>query len=514
VKLLQLYLVLFIALLILWNIFTPILEGADEVSHFCHADYIAHRNKLPNLKIMDGCFLWHPPLYYLSLVPSIKLFNLAEYSQNSLLSNPKVNLLRKGEYSQFVHNKKELLFRWTKFQLEIHILRIVSSILAVGIFLMTWKIAKLVFDDKNKRYLSLLLFFNPMFIHIFTTLSNVVLLSFLATVFIYFEIKYAKVGKSIKITFLQGILLGLGFLTKTSMLSLLFAYIFLFFSRWKNFKEKFVFRIKEAVFFTLGFLITSGWYILRSQSLYNRPFEFLILKDLNPSAHHLTLLERVGYLNYWNSFLLTIFKTFWSGYGALTVNFPQIINLILLIFSFLIILSVIKSYKSLNESLKICGLYVLSIFGGLILVNFNFSTMHAKDLFPAYLPILILFSFGLTKVINLVKSKKVSRLSYLFIFLMSTYFFAQQDIVKFVKLVFITFIKGSYNLQNVQSLLELSFAGLVKTAIVLMILWAIIIYLRRISISNQFLTNTILIIFILDLLILIGSTYLFYSKFI
>ena len=236
-KLLQLYLVLFIALLILWNIFTPILEGADEVSHFCHADYIAHRNKLPNLKIMDGCFLWHPPLYYLSLVPSIKLFNLAEYSQNSLLSNPKVNLLRKGEYSQFVHNKKELLFRWTKFQLEIHILRIVSSILAVGIFLMTWKIAKLVFDDKNKRYLSLLLFFNPMFIHIFTTLSNVVLLSFLATVFIYFEIKYAKVGKSIKITFLQGILLGLGFLTKTSMLSLLFAYIFLFFSRWKDRKS-------------------------------------------------------------------------------------------------------------------------------------------------------------------------------------------------------------------------------------------------------------------------------------
>ena len=509
-----LQLTLFIILLISWNIFTPILEGADEVSHFCHADYISHRNKLPNSKFMDGCFLWHPPLYYLSLVPVVKFFNLTEYPQNPLLSNPKVSLLRHAECAQFVHSKKELLFKWDYFQTQIHVLRFVSSIMAIGIFLITWKLSKTVFKDDKLRYLSLILFFNPMFIHIFTTLTNVVLVSFLATVFISVELFYVKREKPLKITFIQGILLGLGFLTKTNMLSLLFAYVFLFFTRWKSLKEKFIFKIEEATLFILGFLITSGWYILRSQKLYGQPFEFLILKHLDPASYHVTLLERVGLLNYWNSFFLTIFKTFWSGYGALTVNFPQIINIILLIFTLLIILSLTKSYKNLNESLKICVLYVFSVFGGLILVNLNFSAMHAKDLFPAYLPLSILFSFGLTKTIKLVKYKKISRLSYLFIFLTTAYFFAQQDIVRFIKLISLAVIKGSYNLQTAQSLLGISFIGLVKTVIVLVTLWLIKNYLRNVILSKRFLTKTTFIIFILNISILIGSTYLFYSKFI
>lgn len=505
--------ILFIVLLFFWNIFTPIFEGADEVSHFCHADYIVHRNKLPNLMIVDGCFLWHPPLYYLSLTPIIKLFNLAEYSPSLLPSNPKISLLRHGEYAQFLHSKNELLFRWSYFQTQIHVLRIISSIMAISIFLITWKLSKRVFKNQNFSYLSLILFLNPMFSHIFTTLTNVVLVAFFATAFISFELFYSKKKKPLKITFIQGILLGLGFLTKTSMLSLLFAYIFLFFKRWKTLKEKSLFKMEEAALFVLGFFITSGWYILRSQKLYGQPFEFLILKDLDPVAHHLTLLEKVGPLNYWNSFFLTIFKTFWSGYGALTINFPQIINLILLIFTLLIILSVIKSYKSLNESLKICILFVLSVFGGLILVNSSFSAMHAKDLFPAYLPLSILFSFGLTGAIDFVKSKNISRLSYLFIFLTSTYFFTQQNIVKFIKAIPFGAAKNDYGLHTTQSLFEIGFMGLVKTAIVLITLWVTIIYLRKISLTRLFLTKATFIIFVLNFLVLIVSVYLFYSQF-
>src|SRR3990167_5466116 len=111
-NLFKIQLVLFLTLLILWNVFTPILEGADESGHFCHADYIAHRNKLPNLKINDSCFLWHPPLYYLTLAPFIKIFNRPEFGEKDIKNNPRFAFLRRGEYAQFVHDRNELLFKW------------------------------------------------------------------------------------------------------------------------------------------------------------------------------------------------------------------------------------------------------------------------------------------------------------------------------------------------------------------------------------------------------------------
>ena len=337
-----------------------------------------------------------------------------------------------------------------------------------------------------------------MFIHIFTTITNVVLVSFLATVFIAMEIIYAKREKPQKVTFLQGILLGLGFIVKTNMLSLLFAYVILFFSRWKKLKQNFIFKINEAAVFILGFLLPSGWYILRSQRLYGRPFEFFFLKDLDPASYHLTLLERVGVLNYWNSFVLTIFKTFWSGYGALTVNFPQIINLILLMFSLLIILSIIKSYKGLSESLKICVFYAIAIFIWLVLVNFKFSAMHAKDLFLAYLPLALLTGYGLVKAQEIIKKRSFFLWQHLFVIFISVYFFAQREIV--------LLIKGNPILY---------FGVLVlKIIAVIIIYWTALLIFEKISFSKNFPLTMTLGLFYADLLILVVTTYLFYFKFI
>ena len=102
-----------------------------------------------------------------------------------------------------------------------------------------------------------------------------------------------------------------------------------------------------------------------------------LAKTYGASAHDL-LLERVGLLNYLNSIALTLFKTFWSGYGYLTVRFPEFVNLPLLIVLLLIIYTIYVNYKKLNRELTIALIYAVGVIGGLVIMNFRLSAMHAN----------------------------------------------------------------------------------------------------------------------------------------
>lgn len=500
----KLQLLLFIILLLFWNIFIPVLEGADESGHFCHADYIAHRGKLPNLNVQDGCFLWHPPFYYLTLAPIIKAFGLAEFNESQIKTNPNFSLLRKGEYAQFVHTKDELLFKWDAFFSQIHILRLISSIFAIFIFLLTWEASKVIFVNRIHRNLSLLLFFNPMFLHIFSSLTNVTLVSLFASAFIFLELKYIQKIKPFKITFVQGLLIGLGIITKTSIVSLLFAYIFLSFKRFQDLKESFTFKINEILIFVIGILFPSGWYLLRSYKLYGTFFEFNLLGKIDPAAHHLTLLEKVGPLNYANSLVISLFKTFWSGYGALTIRFPEVLNALLLILTLLIVFSIIVKFRYLNSYLKICLAYLVSIFLGLIIANINFAAMHAKDLFLAYLPLSLIFALGTSTAVKVIKQGKVPTWVNMIIIAFSFYMIAQEEIVLILKYFFLNSISDFD-----RHLLNLS----LKFVILLIIYWLILKAANKVSFNQKTINLATRSLFLVNLLILAMASFLFYFKF-
>lgn len=505
---------LFVMLLLLWNIFTPVLEGADESGHFCHAEYIADRGKLPNLNNSDGCFLVYQPFYYLILVPVIKAFNFPEGSyRQQMVVNPRFELLRSGEYAQFVHGKDELFLRWDSFDFMVHLLRVFSSIYALAIFLVAWRVSKYVFKNPINRNLSMLLFFNPMFLHIFTTLTNVVLVTLLASLFIALEITYTARFKPFKITFLQGIIFGLGILTKISILGLGFAYVYLFLRRWVEFKETFSLKVKEALIFAIGALIVSGWYIYRSFKLYGEPLEVNVARPY-AGEHHWTLLSQVGFLNFWNSFADTLFRTFWSGYGALTVNFPQVLNVLILPVTLLIAYAIITSRKNLNTYLKISVLYFLSALIVLIIVNIRTSSMHAKDIFIAYIPLAFLFSFGLSEFIKIVKVKKIGFLAPIAILAISFYFWARPEIVSFIKLLYQTIgLSGFYQKEvvDISSTILVLFA---KFAALILIYQFVLILFRKITITYRNIYYVSIALFIFNLAVIAVSVYLFYYKFI
>ncbi len=503
----KLQIILLVVLFAIWNIFTPVLEGADEPGHFCHADYIAHRNKLPDLKVKDGCFLWHPPLYYLTLVPFIKISRLEEFNDNYFRINPKINLLRKGEYAQFVHTQRELLLKWDKKTILIHSERLVSSFFGFFIILLTWKLSKKIFNNKLLQNASLLLFFNPMFLHIFTTITNVTLLSFITTIIIYLDLSRLKIKRSVRFYGLLGILFGFGFLTKNSIINLIPPILVSFWINSGKFNNKIKYRLLCGLTFLVTFLMTAGLYVLRSLYIYGSVIEFNVLKSLPGEHYHETLLQNIGLINYINSFFLTIFKTFWSGYGALTVNFPNFVNVILLIFVEFIILVFCLKVKKINIYIRLCIIYISSALALLFLENFLFAAMHAKDLFIVYLPLAIIFGFGLCNLSNL-KNLFKSRLLNIMVIILPVYLYSQSEIVNIFKHVI--GMNMADNRQFFHNLLLL----FSKVIICLGVVYIIQKLVKRFQPSHRWMVLTSIALFSFDIITLGFTVYLFYFKFI
>jgi hypothetical protein len=492
----------FISLLFLWNIFTPILEGADEVGHFCSIDYIAHEKKIPNVLINDGCFIWHPPLYYALLSPFTIPFNLPRFDPVTLRKNPKVNLLRKGEFAQFIHTKEELLFKWNSLQFEIHFLRLLTSLFAIFIFLITWKISGIVFSSSTPRYLSLLLFFNPMFLHIFSTLTNVTLISLFATLIIAIDIKYKR-NRGYMPVFIQGLILGLGFITKITAVFLIPAWLIVTFIEYRRNKYSLTKVIIQTTIFLIGFFITAGWYILRNLLLYGEIIEASAIAKKYGQSYHELLLKQVGLLNYVNSIVLTFFKTFWSGYGALTIRFPEILNVLLLIMTILVTYVLFLKRKHFNHGLTVSVIYAISIIGGLFIMNFRLSAMHAKDLFPAYMPLALLFGYGLFNLRGSL-SAHMPKIILVLLTLTGTYMFAQNAIIKYLKGILGTPV------QTEKLLPEIIF----KLTITVFIMSLMIFLFKRFKFNDTNIIKVANSLAIIDLLILFISTYLLYKNFI
>lgn len=503
-KLFTLQLIFFATLLFLWNLFFPIFEGADEIGHFCSADYIAHKNKIPNLLIDDGCFIWHPPLYYALLSPVIKIFNLPQFDAGTVELNPKADMLRRGEYAQFVHTKDELTFKWDVLTLQIHTLRLFTSILAVLMFILTWKISTRLFPKSLIPNLSLLLFFNPMFLHIFTTLTNVTLVSLLSTAVIAIGLKFASNKMSNKTVLLLGLLIGLGFITKISAISIMPAWLIIMLIGY--FKKKYLFSelvLKVATFF-VGFLISSSWYIVRNIQLYGEIIEANVISKLYGPSHHFLLLDQVGPVNYINSIVLSLFKTFWSSYGMLTIRFPEIVNVFLITLTLLIGFTIFAKRRSLNSGLKIATIYALSVSIGLFVMNFRLSAMHAKDLFPGYMPFALLFGYGLyhsKNFVNWFNLKSFNTVS----LILGTYLFAQVEIVKFLK---------SISVLEISTSVPLILMVIIKSLLVFVSIKIVLGFIKRTEFDQRSITIITCALAVVDSAVLFISTYLLYKNFI
>lgn len=498
-------------LLVAWSLFIPIFEGADESGHYCHAEYIAKKKKLPNILVQDGCFLAYPPGYYVLLAPIIALQPAANFDNEQIQPNPAYISNRKDKdvLSKYIHPLSELTFQWNPLLQMVHLVRLLSVAFGLGIMFLTIKAAKLVTRFRWLPYASVILFFNPMFLHTFSLVTNVTLISFLAAVFIYLHLRQELGGNSGKLAFLQGVVLGLGAITKINMLSLVGGYIFVLLTSKLNIGE----RLKHLGLVVIGFMFSAGWYIWRTLRLYGEPFEINIASSFRGAS--MTRMNDMGLINYWSSFPDTLFRTFWSGYGLNKVWLPDILVAGLLIITLFVFLGFFSSYLKLPRVAKVSWYYVVAVLTGHIFINLKTEAFNAKDIFTAYLPLSLMLAFGLKNFITGVTHNNFLNKKRLFIiFGLSVIFYAKFEIVRLIKLALTAIgLTGGFTAELVSlPPVLLNFTG--KIIVICGLMFTIKFLGRIYRRYNARWATVVWILTVFNILILGLVSYLLYSEFL
>ena len=115
--------------------------------------------------------------------------------------------------------------------------------------------------------------------------------------------------------FVLGLIAGAAYLSKITGLVLIPIWGVYILLLEKKVQSKFSFILKSFLFFTLGFIITAGWYLARNLRLYGSLLETSVA--INHFGRPAMQLEISGPINYWTGFIQTKLRI--SGAGKLLI---------------------------------------------------------------------------------------------------------------------------------------------------------------------------------------------------
>lgn len=217
----------FVALALAYGFANPPFEAADEIRHFRYVRYLALNHTLPPVSAEASAQLQahHPPLYYAlaALITSpIPSAAAADYS-------PPINPFWGFRYfepsndnkNQYLHAPDE---RWQfgGTTLILYLGRWLSMLFGLGTVLMAYRLGRDLFRDRPLIALGTmaLVAFNPMFLHGSASLNNDTAAAFFGAWVIAESAAIAQYGSTRGRAAALGAALGLGILSKASVIPL------------------------------------------------------------------------------------------------------------------------------------------------------------------------------------------------------------------------------------------------------------------------------------------------------
>jgi 4-amino-4-deoxy-L-arabinose transferase-like glycosyltransferase len=221
-------LVAFILLGCFYSVATPIFEASDEMWHYPVVKHIADGRGLP-VQDPNVRTKWHqegsqPPLYYAISALLTRWIDTDDLDE-VLRYNPHTTAgyaLLKGSKNMVIHTQREA-FPYRRTALAVHLIRLFSVLLGAGTVTLTYATALAIPDTSRVLALAAagLTAFNPMFLFISGSVNNDNLAALLGAAGLLLLCLIVKEGTTWRCLALLSLVLGLGALTKLSLLGLL-----------------------------------------------------------------------------------------------------------------------------------------------------------------------------------------------------------------------------------------------------------------------------------------------------
>lgn len=355
--LLALVLLLFVAVGITFALTTPLFEASDELWHYPVVWKITQGKGLPVLDPNEPG-PWRqeagqPPLYYYIMALATSWIDTSDMHSVRWL-NPHVDtgvVTMDGNVNMAIHPPKHKFLSYSGTELAMRLIRILSVFFGAGTVYLTYRIALVLMPGHSSLAVgaAAILAFTPMFTFISGSINNdnLAMLIASATMLVVSNTKkleqkntkirfkigrglYCLTGHISTLHVLLGLLLGLGALTKLSLLTL-FPIVGLSITYnkilgWWNDPNRnyFKFCFLHALLLMIQLVVTfgtaiaiSGWWFLRNLRLYGsltgiNVFVEVLGRRSHPAPLAQLWSERIGFM-----------QSYWGLFGAVNVPLPE-----------------------------------------------------------------------------------------------------------------------------------------------------------------------------------------------
>ena len=400
--------IVFLLVGVLWLFATPPFESSDEYKHYPVVHHIQNEGELvtldpanPGRWLQEGA---QPPLYYLVMAVVTSWIDTSDLDDVFVLNKHAFV----GDPNQ-IHNKNLLFhdpvaerFPSTGSVQAVYIARIVSLLFGAVTVWTTYKIGRLIADEKTALLASAVTAFLPMFLFTNAAVNNDALSNMLGAVGLYLLVQLwqvyvaADVGsqRPYRLIILLGVALGLGMLTKLSLAGLLFLTgVALALFSWSTRRWSILF-VDGVMIFLISVGVVAPW-LLRNMSVYG--FDDPI--GLNVFVAVQGVRDEAMTLADWRGEFGTFYRSFWGLFGAVNVAMPQLVYTVLnLLFGAGVLGWFFNEHK--NEQIIKKGAWLLVgwqliLFGLLIRWTIISEAFQGRLMFPGLAGFGVLWAVGL-----------------------------------------------------------------------------------------------------------------------
>jgi len=384
-----------------YALLVPPFELPDEPDHLAYVNFIAERGALPNQYDPAQAVLregHQPPLYYALCALLVRLTQPDQRVDVRPVPHRPPDPAAPEHIPIFRHVDMPLFpthADWAGF----YLLRLLSVLMATLTVAIALRLFHRVLPSSPgwqpiPHLAAILLIGLPQFAFISGGITNDNLANLLGTLTLYGMVRLIESPHALRLHAWVGLLLGLGLLTKKSLLALLIGWLLLIAWLMGRSDRGRMGVAKGAAIAFLMMVVVSGWWLTRNLMLYGdllgNEMERRTLPEL---VHEKSLFSRYFLASFWR---VTLFSAI-GIFGWMNVLLPLWVYALGTGLLLLALIGLVRGWQGMPVGLRWCLIWVLLQVAGLVWYNLTYSQPQGRLLFPALSAGLALIAYGLAQ---------------------------------------------------------------------------------------------------------------------
>ncbi|HKP51809.1 MAG TPA: DUF2142 domain-containing protein [Chloroflexia bacterium] len=379
---------------IAYNLAVPVGEAPDEPDHIGYVEILMRTGELPTIPTGSPRYSYEaeqPPLYYFFQLAWMRLIWPNDELKPGLRANPSFSFASDAVPNAYLHDYPPAQ------AVPVHLMRLLSTLFGLLTLIFVWLAARTAWPEDGGVAVAAvgLTTFIPGFTFAAGTVSNDSLAAAFGAAITLALVYILRRGVSMRAAILAGLAMGLGILSKRSLLVMLpLVTLVPLLSPSAS---------RRAKWMGIGVIL------LLSVALGIWPFISNIVEHGDPFATEVTMqakssisspLDKVP--GFWLSpaYMMTLFNSFWGSFGLRSIDLPTWLYSIYYVLCGVALVGLVRRFRSMPATERWIGLVLVVVLllvnAGVAYQNTQFWAVQGRLLLPGMAALALLVARGLS----------------------------------------------------------------------------------------------------------------------